>query len=64
MKLAIKLTEAQERELADLASRLNIPVESLAEAAVRDLLSSSEGDFEEVADQLLEKNRELYERLR
>jgi hypothetical protein len=64
MTLAIKLTDAQERQLADLASRLNIPLESLAEAAVRDLLSSSEGEFEEVADRLLEKNRELYERLR
>lgn len=64
MTLAIKLTDAQERELADLASRLNIPLEALAEAAVRDLLSSTQGDFEEVADRLLEKNRELYERLR
>jgi predicted DNA-binding protein (MmcQ/YjbR family) len=43
---------------------LNIPAESLAEAAVRALVDQSEGDFDQVAKRLPEKNRKLYERLR
>jgi uncharacterized protein (DUF433 family) len=34
------------------------------EAAVRELVDQSEGEFDGVAKRLLEKNRELYERLR
>lgn len=64
MKLAIQLSEAQERRLAEIAARLNIPAESLAEAAVRELVDQSDGEFDDVAKRLLEKNRELYERLR
>ena len=64
MKLAIQLSEAQERRLAEIAARLNIPAESLAEAAIRELVDQSEGEFDGVAKRLLNKNRELYERLR
>ena len=64
MTLAIQLSEAQARRLAEIAARLNVPAESLAEAAVRELVDQSEGDFDQVADRLLKKNRELYERLR
>jgi len=31
---------------------------------VRDLVDQSSGDFDQVADRILTKNRELYERLR
>jgi len=64
MKLAIKLSDAQEQRLSEIAARLGVPAESLAEAAVRELVDRSSGDFDEVADRLLSKNRELYERLR
>lgn len=64
MKIAIQLSDAQERRLAEIAARLNIAAESLAEAAVRELVDPPEGEFDRVADRLLEKNRELYERLR
>jgi predicted transcriptional regulator len=64
MKLAIQLSEAQEQRLAEIASRLNVPAESLAEAAVRELVTQSESDFDDLADRHLQKNRELYERLR
>ena len=64
MKLAIQLTEAQEQRLAEIAARLNVPVESLAEAAVRALVDQSSDEFDQVADRILTKNRELYERLR
>jgi predicted transcriptional regulator len=64
MKLAIELSPDQERRLADIARRLNIHPQVLAEAAVRELVSQPESDFEQVASRLLGKNRELYERLR
>ena len=64
MKLAIELSEAQERRLAEIAARLGVPAESLAEAAVRELVDQSSAEFDEVAQRLLAKNRELYERLR
>jgi len=64
MKLAIELSEAQERRLAEIAALLGIPAESLAEAAVRELVGRSSPEFDEVADRLMAKNRELYERLR
>jgi predicted transcriptional regulator len=64
MTLAIELSQEQERRLADIARRLNIPPQVLAEAAVRELVSQPESDFEQVASRLLGKNRELYERLR
>ena len=63
MRLAIELSEAQERRLAEIAGRLNVPAESLAEAAVRELVAQTEEDFDRVAERVLEKNRELYERL-
>ncbi len=63
MKLAIELSEAQERRLAEIAGRLNVPAESLAEAAVRELVAQSDEDFDRVASRILEKNQELYERL-
>ena len=64
MKLAIELSEAQEQRLAEIAARLGVPAESLAEAAVRELVDQSSSEFDQVADRLLAKNRELYERLR
>ena len=64
MSLAIKLTQEQERRLAEIAERLSVSPSSLAEAAVRELVAQPEADFDRVASRLLEKNRELYERLR
>lgn len=63
MKLAIELSDAQERRLAEIAGRLDVPAESLAEAAVRELVAPPEQDFDRISARILEKNRELYERL-
>ncbi len=57
MKLAIELSEDQERRLAEIAGRLNVRAESLAEAAVRDLVAQPDEDFDRVASKILEKNR-------
>lgn len=63
MQPTIELSEAQARQLAEIARRLNVPAESLAEAAVRELVAQPKEDFDRVASRILEKNRELYERL-
>lgn len=64
MSLAIKLSPDQERRLAEIAQRLSVSPSVLAEAAVRDLVASPDADFDRVSRRILEKNRELYERLR
>lgn len=63
MNISVRITEAQRKRLEETARRLRIPVEELAAAAVRDLLAQPEPDFEAVASRVLEKNRELYDRL-
>ncbi len=63
MTLSLRLSSDAERRLAEVAQRLNVPLNELAAAAVRDLVAQPAEDFEAVAGRLLEKNRELYRRL-
>ena len=63
MNLAIELSEDQQRRLTEIAERLGVPISSLAEAAVRELIARPEADFEQISERILEKNRDLYERL-
>ena len=63
MRISIDLTDADERALAEVAKRLNVPADQLAAAALRDLLSRPDDEFERAAQRVLEKNGELYRRL-
>ena len=63
MTISLDLTGDAERQLAETARRLNIPVRDLAAAAVRDLLARPAEDFERAAEYLLTKNERLYRRL-
>ena len=63
MRLSVELTGPLEAQLAAVAARLNVSAEELAAAALRDLLTRPEPDFQEAAARVLEKNRELYRRL-
>ena len=63
MRLSVDLTEMQKQHLDDLAARLHVAPETLAAAALRDLLAQREADFEAAAARVLEKNAELYRRL-
>ena len=63
MRLSVDLPPALEAQLAAVAARLNVSAEDLAAAALRDLLTAREADFEAAADRVLVKNRELYRRL-
>jgi len=63
MKIAIELNPAQTERLKTIAASLGVNAEELAQAAVADLVSASEDDFEAAASRVLQKNRELYQRL-
>jgi len=64
MAITVQLTPEQEATLNELARQLRIPPEDLAGAAVRDLLAHRDEDFLRIAKDVVEENRELYERLR
>jgi hypothetical protein len=63
MTISLQLPADAERRLAEAATRLNVPVQDLAAAAIRDLLTQPAADFDAAASRVLEKNRELYRRL-
>jgi len=64
MKLSIDLNDVQIGLLRQAAAKLGVPVEDLARAAVSDLLAGEDDEFTDVARRVLEKNEELYKRLR
>jgi len=63
MKVTIDLSQAQAERLRQEAERLGLTPEDLARAAVADLLTTRDGDFEAAAKRVLQKNQELYRRL-
>ena len=63
MKLSIEIPEAAAAKLREEADRLGMRPEELASAAVIDLLYREADDFQAAADYVLQKNRELYQRL-
>ena len=64
MSLSVDLDEEQSRRLEERARQLGVDPRELARAAVNDLLTRPADDFERAAAFVLEKNRELYRRLR
>jgi hypothetical protein len=63
MAIPLDLTPAQEERLRNQAQQLGLSAEDLARLAVEDLLERPESEFSEAARYVLEKNRELYDRL-
>lgn len=63
MTVALELSSEHAEQLTTAARRLNVTVEDLAAAAVRDLLARTEQDFQSAAQYVLAKNRTLYQRL-
>jgi hypothetical protein len=63
VKLAVDLTAAQADMLKGEASRLGVPVEDLARAAVLELISARSEEFRRAAEQVVRKNLELYDRI-
>jgi len=63
MKIAIELNAAQTERLQAIATSLGVNAEELAKAAVADLVSAGADDLEAAVSRVLQKNRELYQRL-
>ena len=64
MSLSVDLDEEQSRRLEERARQLDVDPREPARAAVNDLLTQPADDFQRAATFVLEKNRELYRRLR
>lgn len=64
MSISLNLDDEQSRRLEARARELGVEPGELAKAAVNDLLSRPDDDFIRAAQFVLEKNRELYRRLR
>ena len=64
MSISLNLDDEQSRRLEERARELGVDPGELAKAAVNDLLSRPDDDFGRAAQFVLEKNRELYRRLR
>jgi hypothetical protein len=64
MSISLHLDEEQSRRLEERARELGVDPGELAKAAVNDLLSRPDDEFSRAARLVLEKNRELYRRLR
>ncbi|MCH8922128.1 MAG: DNA-binding protein [Planctomycetes bacterium] len=63
MDITVSLSDDQSKRLVQLAKSLSIDPNELASAAVSDLLSRPDDDFERLASRVLSKNQELYDRL-
>lgn len=63
MNFAIELPPAQADKLRAEAKRLGLSPEDLARAALTDLLSTPDAEFQDVARRVLTKNQDLYKRL-
>jgi hypothetical protein len=63
MKVAFELPPVQAEKLREEARRLGMTPEDLARAAVADLLSTPDAEFQAAALKVLQKNEELYKRL-
>jgi hypothetical protein len=64
MHIAVELTQDQTNRLEELARQLGVNADALARAALLDLLAQPAEEFERVSEYVLEKNRQLHERLR
>ncbi len=63
MRLALEITGAEERHLAELAARLSVSPSELASAILRDLLARPDEALEQAARRVREENRDLHEGL-
>jgi len=61
--LTINLTGGRLEQLKELAGRLNVAPEELAQAGIDDLLAQRDDAFNGVVERVLTKNAELYQRL-
>lgn len=63
MNLSVELSLSEGEQLEKAAAKLGLRPEELARAAVKELCKGTQDDFLRVADKVLKKNKDLYERL-
>lgn len=63
MHLQIDLNDDQGRRLTELAQEYGVAPERLAKSAIETMLAGGADDFRKAADEVLQKNHELYKRL-
>ena len=63
MKIVFDLSQEEADLLTNAAHRLGVRPEELARAALTDLLGTDREEFQRAAEYVLNKNRELYQRL-
>lgn len=63
MSITLTLDDERSRRLQEKARQWGVDPQVLVRAAVNELISRPDADFETAAKHILEKNRELYERL-
>ena len=61
--ITVTVTDDHLSKLKEIAERFGITVEELVQLTVEDLLAQSEVAFGRAKDYVLEKNRDLYQRL-
>ena len=61
--LSIQIAPEIERRLRTAADRLQVPVDDLAAALLRDFVAEPDPEFENAVRLVIEKNQELYRRL-
>ena len=64
MRITIDLSDEQSERLREIADYVGIAPDKLARAAFADLLARPQDDFRRAAEYVLERNKELYDRLR
>jgi predicted transcriptional regulator len=62
LTISIEISDEQAKRLAAMAERLNVSVEELAAASLRELLAKPDRVVD-IVNRVLEKNAELYRRL-
>jgi hypothetical protein len=63
MQITVQLSDRFSERLLERARELSIEPEELVGVAVENLLNESDQQFERIIDRILNKNRQLYERL-
>ena len=61
--ISVELSLQEEQRLRERARELNVAPEELAAAVLKDGLATSDPDFNTILAAVLDKNRELYQRL-
>ncbi len=61
--MTLQIDDAKADALRQKARRVGLEPEQLLTASVDDLISQPDSDFDEAANRVLSKNRELYRRL-